>query len=123
MSHGGRIVRHEQLYLSDPKSAILFVGYQAKGSLGRKILDGAESVRIYDQDVPVRCRKVEVGGYSAHADQARLMKWLVPAAGSLKHVFVVQGDEDASRTLAEKIKDELAIGASVPAPGYEVELA
>ncbi|MCL5016433.1 MAG: MBL fold metallo-hydrolase [Patescibacteria group bacterium] len=123
MSHGGRIVRHEQLYLSDPKSAILFVGYQARGSLGRRILDGAETVRIFGQEVPVLCRKVEIGGYSAHADQNRLMKWLVPANGSLKHVFVVQGDEDASHALAAKIKDELAIDASVPAPGYEVELA
>ncbi len=123
MSHGGRIVRHEQLYLSDPKNAILFVGYQAKGSLGRRILDGAESVRVYDQEIPVRCKKVEIGGYSAHADQARLLRWLSPAAGSLKRVFVVQGDEDASRILAGKIRDEMAIDACVPAPGYEVELA
>lgn len=122
MSHGGRIVRHEQLYLSDPKNTILFVGYQAKGSLGRKILEGAQTVRIMDQEVAVRCRRVEIGGYSAHADQLRLLKWLRPAVGSLKKVFVVQGDEDSSKTLAAKIKDELAIEAVVPAPGEEVEL-
>jgi len=122
MSHGGRIMHHERQYLSDPQSAILFIGYQAKGSLGREILDGAETVKIFDEEVPVRCRKVEIGGYSAHADQKRLLEWLEPAAHSLKKAFVVQGDEGSSQALKNKIEDELAVRAEVPTRQESVEL-
>ena len=122
MSHGGRIMHHERQYLSDPQSAILFIGYQAKSSLGREILDGAETVKIFDEEVPVRCRKVEIGGYSAHADQKRLLEWLEPAAHSLKKAFVVQGDEGSSQALKNKIEDELAVRAEVPTRQESVEL-
>ena len=69
MSQGGRILHHEMRYLSDPKSAILFIGYQAQGSLGRQILEGAKSVRIFGEDVAVNCKVKSISGYSAHADQ------------------------------------------------------
>jgi metallo-beta-lactamase family protein len=122
MSHGGRILHHEIRYLPDPKSTILFIGYQAKGSLGRQILDGAERVKIFGEDVPVRCHKRVIPGYSAHADQPRLLEWLKEMRQSLRKVFVVQGEEEASKTLAQKIKDELAVEAEIPTPGEKVEL-
>ncbi len=122
MSNGGRILHHELRYLPDPKSAILFVGYQAKGSLGREIMDGAKEVRIFGETVPVRCRKVDIPGYSAHADEPRLLWWLSPMRQSLKKVFVVQGEEESSAALARKIVDDLAVEAEVPKAGETVVL-
>lgn len=122
MSHGGRILHHEIRYLPDPKSTILFVGYQARRSLGRKILDGAQSVKIFGEIVPVNLKVRQISGYSAHADQTLLIKWLKPAKKSIKKVFVVQGEKEESEALARRIKDELAVHAIVPTPGESVEL-
>ena len=122
MSNGGRILHHELRYLSDPKSAILFVGYQAQGSLGRLILDGAKEVRILGETVPVRCKVVNIPGYSAHADQPRLMSWVRHMKGTLKKAFVVQGEEQSSSVFAAKIRDEMAINAEVPKVGEKVDL-
>jgi metallo-beta-lactamase family protein len=122
MSNGGRILHHEVRYLPDPRSTILFVGYQATGSLGRKILDGAPEVSIFGEKVLVRCKKVDIPGFSAHADQPHLLVWLTSAKRSLKKVFVVQGEEAASEILAAKIRDDLAIASEVPKLGEMVEL-
>ena len=122
MSNGGRILHHEVRYLPDPKSTILFVGYQATDSLGRKIQEGAPEVTIFGETVPVRCRKISIGGYSAHADQPHLLAWLNSERQSLKKVFVVQGEEQSSMVLAGKIRDELAVVAEVPTAGEVVEL-
>ncbi len=122
MSNGGRILHHEQRYLPDPKSMILFVGYQAVGSLGRQILDGAREVRIFGETIPVRCRVLNIPGFSAHADQPRLLGWLGHMRGTLKKVFVVQGEQASSETLAQKIIDNFAVSAEVPKRGEEVDL-
>lgn len=122
MSQGGRILYHERDYLSDPKSTILFVGYQVKGSLGRRILDGEKQVRILGEEVPVRAKVVVIHGYSAHADQGQLLEWLSPMRQGLKKVFVVQGEEEQSTLLAQKIEDELAISAHLPSLGERVVL-
>ena len=114
MSHGGRILHHEKRYLPDPKSAILIIGYQAVGSLGRQILDGARTVKIFKEEVPVRCRVKAIGGYSAHADQKGLLWWLKPMRLSLKKVFLAQGEDDQMIPLAQKIKDELAVETAAP---------
>ncbi len=122
MSQGGRILHHESRYLSDPKNAILFIGYQVAGSLGRRIMDGAQSVKIFGQELPVRCKVKNISGYSAHADQPRLLNWLKPMKASLKKVFVVQGEEEQMAPLANKIRDEMAIDAVIPSAGEEVML-
>jgi len=122
MSQGGRILHHEMRYLSDPKSGILFIGYQVGGSLGRKILDGAKYVKIFGEEIPVNCKKRSIPGYSAHADQAQLLEWLRPMRQSVKKVFVVQGEEDVAPVLAQKIKDELALEAIVPSAGEQFML-
>ncbi|MDP1706302.1 MAG: MBL fold metallo-hydrolase [bacterium] len=120
MSNGGRILHHELRYLSDPKSAILFIGYQAEGSLGRKILDGAPMVRIMGQEVAVRCKIRVIDGYSAHADQPQLLKWLETMRFSLRKVFLVQGEKKEINPLQEKIRDELAIETEAPSLGQTV---
>ena len=120
MSNGGRIRHHERRYLSDPKSTILFVGYQAVGTLGRAILEGAKTVHIFGEEVAVRCQIRTITAYSAHADQPRLLAWLKPRSETLKKVFVVQGEEGSSEILAAKIRDELAISSHVPKKNEEV---
>jgi len=122
MSQGGRILHHEVRYLPDPKSMILFIGYQAAGSLGRQILDGAEKVKIFGEEVSVRCKKHAISGYSAHADQPHLLQWLSPMRASLKKVFIVQGEEASSEALAAKIRDELAVRTEIPEPHETVVL-
>lgn len=122
MSNGGRILHHERRYLGDGKSAIVFIGYQARGSLGRMILDGAKMVKIFGEEIPVKCRVKMVSGYSAHADQPQLMKWVSPMRESLKKVFVVQGEEEEAMALAQKIRDDLAVETEIPSSGEEVVL-
>jgi metallo-beta-lactamase family protein len=122
MSNAGRIIFHEKRYLSDPKNTLLFVGYQAAGSMGRQIQDGASKVRIMGEEIHVACRRVSIGGYSAHADQPQLIKWVEPMRTTVKKVFVVQGEAEAADTLAQKLRDELAVEAEVPKAGESVIL-
>ncbi|MBI3088674.1 MAG: MBL fold metallo-hydrolase, partial [Candidatus Colwellbacteria bacterium] len=122
MSQGGRILHHEKRYLSDPKSTLLIIGYQASDSLGRQILDGAKSVKILGEEVPVRAKVKAIGGYSAHADQPALLNWLKPMRANLKEVFLVQGEEDQMLPLKQKIEDELAIDVRIPEAGEEAVL-
>ncbi len=117
MSQGGRILHHERRYLSDPKSTILFICYQINGSLGRKILDGAKTVKIFAEEISVRCRVKSISGYSAHADQQGLLNWLKPIRLGLKKVFLIQGEEDQMIPLAQKIKDQLAVEVIIPSVG------
>ena len=119
MSQGGRILHHERRYLPDPKSAILFIGYQTEGSLGRRILEGEKIIKIFGEEVSVNCRVKNISGYSAHADQEKLLDWLRPFGTKIKKVFVVQGEEEASNELATKIRDELAIESIVPSINEE----
>ncbi len=124
MSNGGRILHHELRYLPDPNSALLIVGYQVAGSLGRRLLDGAKEVSIFGQHVPVNCRIEAIGGYSAHADQPALLKWVKRAntGRTLKKVFVVHGEKDAQNTLSSMISNDLQIEAVVPLSGQSFEL-
>ncbi|MDD2753314.1 MAG: MBL fold metallo-hydrolase [Candidatus Portnoybacteria bacterium] len=132
MSNGGRIVHHEVRYLSDPKNTLLMVGYQAEGTLGRRIADGQKRVVVLDQEVEVRAKVEKISGYSAHADQFYLMDWIKSfkkiacGDGSGKHkltkVFVVQGEAKPAAALASLIRDELGITTEVPKLGETVEL-
>lgn len=124
MSNGGRILHHEMRYLSDPNSTILFVGYQAEGTLGRKIFDGNKEVRIFGEKIPVRCQMKAIGGYSSHADRPMLLEWLGRGAeaGHLKRVFVVHGEATSAASLAQNITATLSVPAIAPALGQEVEL-
>lgn len=122
MSNGGRILHHELRHLPDPNTTILFIGYQAQGTLGRAILDGAPVVRIMGEDIPVRCKMATISGYSAHADQPLLLQWIAPMRNSLKKLFVVHGDPDQMEPFAQKIRDEYAVDAVIPTKGMKVVL-
>ncbi len=121
MSTAGRILFHEKLYLSDPKNLLLIIGYQVSGTLGRKIFDGAQEVKILGEKVKVQAKVKAIGAYSAHADQPKLVYW-VRKAGRVKRVFIVHGEEDSATALACKIRDELGIATEVPDYGSTVEL-
>ncbi len=122
MSNGGRIVRHEAHYLPDAKNTLLIIGYQAQGSLGRLLLDGAKAVKIVGEEIPVRAQVKAIGGYSSHADQNGLLNWLHPMKDTLKKVFIVQGEEDQMNLLEVAIRDKLAVEATIPRIGDMVEL-
>jgi len=122
MSTAGRILHHETRYLPDPKSMILFVGYQTHGSLGRRILEGAKVVKIFGEEISVRCQIREINAYSAHADQNQLLDWIKPMRNSLKKAFLVHGEQSSSEALAGKIRDNFAINAVVPKQGEKFVL-
>lgn len=122
MSEGGRMIHHEYRYLPDPKSTVLFISYQSPNSLGRKIMDGAKMVKIFGEDVIVRCKVKSIGGYSAHADQKKLLDWLRPARHSVQKVFLVQSETEAAGVFAVKVRDDLALDAKVPDDNEEVSL-
>ncbi len=108
MMAGGRIMRHASVYLPYATTRLLIVGYQAEGTLGRKLLEGAKQVMIDNRTVIVRASVTEIKTMSAHADQPKLLHWLKQING-VKKVFLTHG-EDVSRTaLMEKIKEELHI--------------
>jgi metallo-beta-lactamase family protein len=121
MSEGGRIIHHEKRYLPDPKSTLLIIGYQTSNTLGRRLLDGADEVKIMGEDVIVRAQVKAISGYSAHADQAILLDWIKHFSG-VKKVFVTQGEAGPASILALKIKDHLNFSAEVPEYGEVVEL-
>lgn len=114
MSHGGRILFHERDYLGDAKNGILFVGYQAKNSLGRIILEGAETVHILGQMITVKAKKYEISSYSAHADQPGILAWIEPMKKNLKKVFLTHGELEQQKPLAQKILDEYALPTNIP---------
>jgi metallo-beta-lactamase family protein len=124
MSQGGRIIHHEKRYLSDENSTILFVGYQVDGSLGRKIQRGDKMVTLFGEQIPIRCRVMTISSYSAHADQPTLLKWIETANSekSLGKVFVVQGEEAASKTLANLVREKFSIDAILPVMNQSFDL-
>ncbi len=124
MSQGGRILHHEARYLSDSRSTILFIGYQVQGSLGRRILEGEKVISIFGQHIPVQCHVHTIGAYSAHADQNGLIEYIRQAnqGGTLKKCFVVQGEPEAARVLADRAIAELQVDTIVPESGQSFEL-
>jgi metallo-beta-lactamase family protein len=130
MLTGGRIMHHLKDFLPDPKSTILFIGYQGEGTLGRHIQNGGTSARIDGQKFPVRCRVRSISGFSAHADQHELEAWLghfgsagTAANGRPKRVFLVHGDPEATEPFAERIRTELGMEPYLPKHRERVTIA
>lgn len=122
MSTGGRILYHEIRYLPDPKSLLLFISFQAQGTLGREIFEGAKVVKIFGQSVKVKAQTKAIGGYSAHADSEELLSWVRNSKKTLQKVFVVQGEQKPALALAHRIQDQLGIEAEVPSLGDSFRL-
>lgn len=122
MSHGGRIRAHERRYLGNKNASVLFVGYQTVGSLGRRIKDGAEKVKIDGEWVRVRARVSELSGYSAHKDRDALIAFVETAQKTLEKVFVVMGEPRAALFLTQRLRDFLGVDATAPAKENSVEI-
>lgn len=122
MSTGGRVLSHEKRYLSDPSCTLLIVGYQAPGSLGRQLVDGAKDVVVEKENIVVRAKVVSVSGYSGHRDVNGLLEFVNSTNTSLKRAFVVMGEPKSSQFFAQRLRDYYGVDAYVPAPGETVEL-
>jgi len=114
MMNGGRIQHHLIRYLSHPNNTVLIIGYQAKGTLGRKIFRGDKVVHFLHERVHVKAHIESIGAYSAHADQKKLLAWIHDAAGKPQKVFCNHGEEGAAVALATEIKSSFGIEASAP---------
>jgi metallo-beta-lactamase family protein len=118
MITGGRVLHHAMRILPDENATIVFVGYQAAGTTGRRVQDGEPEVRIMKNWIPVRCRVEKVEGFSAHADWKAVLRWLSPLKPNPpKTVFTTHGEPESARAMAAHIRDEF--GWNVEAPQYE----
>ncbi|WP_108469262.1 MBL fold metallo-hydrolase RNA specificity domain-containing protein [Polynucleobacter difficilis] len=107
MCDAGRVLHHLLWNLPRAQNAVVITGFQAQGSLGRRLVDGAASIRVMHQEVPVRASIHTIGGLSAHADQSGLLKWLKGFKKAPQKVFVTHGEEKSSSALAAAIQREL----------------
>lgn len=114
MLTGGRILHHLESYASDKKNAIILTGYQAAGTRGAALLNGARELRIYGRDVPVAAEVVHLDGLSAHADSDDLITWMRTTTTAPRMTYIVHGEADASDALRVRIKRELGWPARVP---------
>ena len=122
MSNGGRIVHHEARYLPDPRSTLLLVGYQAIGTLGRQLQEGAKVVRVSNQEVNVKCEVTMIGGFSAHKDSDHLVEFVASSESTLKKVFVVLGEPKSSMFLGQRIHEYYDIPVHLPEAGESVSI-
>lgn len=122
MCTGGRIKHHLMRHIGDSRHTLLFVGYQAKGTLGRQIFDGAKEVRLFNMNMPVRCNVAMLRGLSGHADSGELQRWAGSIRTPPKTCFVTHGDPDAAQALAAALATRPGWTTTVPDIGDEVEL-
>jgi len=122
MSNGGRITRHESKYLPDKRNMLLMVGYQAPGTLGRELQDGAKNVTINEMPVVVRAKVATINGYSAHMDSDGLLDFVEASAETLERVFVVQGEPKSAFFFVQRVKDYLDIPAEAPEENAQIEI-
>lgn len=123
MLSGGRILHHLIQRLPRPETILLFTGFQARGTRGRQILDGAPSVSIYGIDVPVRAQVERLESLSAHADQDEIMRWLGHFGTPPRRTFLVHGEPEAQEALAERIRREKGWTVEIPDPMQVFSLA
>ncbi len=122
MCDAGRIKHHLRHNLGRAENSILITGFQAQGTLGRRLVDGAKRVSIYGHEIPVRASVHTLGGFSAHADQAALLAWTGGFKKPPRKTFVVHGEESAALAFAERLQEERGWVVTVPEPGQTVEL-
>jgi metallo-beta-lactamase family protein len=123
MLTGGRVLHHAIRILPDKDATIVFVGYQAAGTRGRQIVEGAREVKIMKQSVPVRCHVEVVEGFSAHADWKGVLRWLKGLPSAPKKVFTTHGEPEASAAMAERIREKFGWEVVIPQYGQTIQLS
>ncbi len=124
MCEAGRILHHLKNNIDDPRTMVLFVGYQAEHTLGRKILEGQDPVTIFGEEYQLRAQVKRAEGYSAHADRTELLDWAarVGSQGDLKRVFLVHGEDEALTALADGLRAQGVPQVDIPERGQTFEL-
>ncbi|HMG75948.1 MAG TPA: MBL fold metallo-hydrolase, partial [Pyrinomonadaceae bacterium] len=122
MMSGGRILHHALRLLPDENAIVVFVGYQAAGTLGRRVADGEKQVKVLGQWIPVRCRIEKIGGFSAHADWKEVVRWLEDMPAPPRKVFITHGEPDAANAMAGHLRDRFGWQIEVPQYGEKFEL-
>ena len=123
MANGGRIIHHLLHRLDKPNTTVMFVGYQAHETLGRRLLEGAPTVRIFGNEITVRAQIDRVTGLSAHADQGELLRWMRGFKTAPKKTFIVHGEAEVQDTFREVIQRELGWNCEIPEQGQEFSLS
>ncbi len=122
MCEVGRIKHHLKHHLWDPNSTILFVGYQAPGTLGRRLVDGEKKVKIFGEEIAVNAKIEYIEGYSGHADQEWLMNFIYSFIKKPQHIFLVHGEPEGQIVLKDKIEQEAKIPVTIPSLGETYDL-
>ena len=122
MCEVGRIKHHLKHHLWEPNSTILFVGYQAPGTLGRRLVDGEKTVKIFGEEIAVNARIEYIEGYSGHADQEWLLNFIYSFIMKPKHIFLVHGEPEGHKILKEKIIETAQISVTIPSFGESYTL-
>jgi len=122
MMNGGRVLHHALRLLPDENATVVFVGYQAAGTLGRRVVDGEKQVKVLGQWIPVRCNIEKIGGFSAHADWKELIRWLEGMPAPPRRVFVTHGEPEAAAAMAAHLRDRFSWTTEVPQYGEKCEL-
>ncbi len=123
MMTGGRVLHHALRLLPDPNTTLVFVGYQAAGTTGRRIQDGEREVKVLGKWVPVRCRIGRIGGFSAHADWQEVLRWLEGMPAAPRRTFLTHGEPPAANAMAGHIKEKFGWTVEVPEYSERFELA
>ncbi|WP_396155358.1 MBL fold metallo-hydrolase RNA specificity domain-containing protein [Flavobacterium sp.] len=122
MITGGRVLSYLEHYIGLPETTVILVGYQAEGTRGRKLLEGATELKIYGKYYPVLAKILEIEGLSAHGDQNDLLNWLSELENKPKKVFLVHGENQPADELRIKIQEKFGYDCSVPLMGQEIEI-
>lgn len=122
MMTGGRVLHHAMRILPDETATVIFVGYQAAGTTGRRIVEGEPEVKIMKQWVPVRCTVEKIEGFSAHGDWKTVIRWLEGLPSAPRTVFTTHGEPEAAEAMAEHIRKKFGWHVEVPALGETYEL-
>jgi metallo-beta-lactamase family protein len=122
MAEGGRILHHLKNHIGDPKKCVLFVGFQAEGTLGRRIHDGARQVRIYGEMYEARAEVQSIDGLSAHAGRSELRAWVKRLGGPVRRAFVVHGEAAPAAAMAQMLRDEGVGQVTIPQMGESFDL-
>ena len=122
MANGGRVVHHLASMLPDPRHTVLLTGYQAVGTRGRALVDGAHEVKIAGTYVPVRAEIAQDEGFSVHADADELLAWLHELPEQPRSVFVTHGEPRGAQALARRIREETSAATVVPRLGERVRV-
>jgi len=121
MANAGRILHHLKYNLWKPESSVIFVGYQAEGTLGRQLIEGRTKVRILGEPIAVKAEIHNLEGFSAHADKFELAKWLSNFSKNLQEIFLVHGEEDVLSVFSKELKEKLNIPILIPYLGDQYE--